>query len=81
MNKNMLIYILKRLAQVIITFFGIVTIVFFVIHLIPADPIKIMYGDGALSKNLDRELIEEVRKMYNLDKPIYIQFGIWLTGR
>ena len=78
MNKQLIIYIIKRLFQALVTFFGIITIVFFVIHLIPADPIKIMYGDGALSKNLDRELIEEVRKMYNLDKPIYIQYGIWL---
>lgn len=79
MNKQMLLYIAKRLAQTVVTFFGIITIVFFVIHMIPADPVKIMYGDGALSKNLDLELVEEIRKMYHLDKPIYVQYGIWLS--
>lgn len=78
MNKDMLKYIAKRLLQAVVTFFGIITITFFVIHLIPADPVKIMYGAGAMSKSLDRALIDEIRVMYDLDKPVYVQYGIWL---
>ncbi|MBI4976208.1 MAG: ABC transporter permease [Spirochaetes bacterium] len=77
MNQELLRYIGKRLLQAMVTFLGIITIVFFVIHLIPADPIEIAQG-GVMAKNLDRSVIESVRKLYDLDKPVPVQYVLWL---
>lgn len=77
MKNRFLAYIGKRLLQAIATFFGIITIVFFVMHLIPADPIQMQSG-GAMAKNLDRSVMESVRKLYDLDKPVPVQYLLWL---
>lgn len=77
MNNELLIYIIKRLLQAVLTFFGIITIVFFIIHAIPADPIKISQG-GMMAKSMDRSALEEVRKLYHLDKPVIEQYVLWL---
>ncbi|HOK39491.1 MAG TPA: peptide ABC transporter permease, partial [bacterium] len=57
-------YILKRLVQVIPTIFGIITLIFFSIHLIPGDPVDIMLGENALPIAK-----MELKKNLNLDKP------------
>lgn len=67
-------YILKRLGYGLITLAAISVIIFSVIHLLPGDPIQIMFG-----KNPVPELIEIARKYYGLDKPIYVQYFSWLS--
>lgn len=47
--------------------------VFFLVRLIPGDPIQVMLGDGA-----NPETIAAVREKMGLDRPLPIQFGIWL---
>lgn len=77
MKNELMRYIAKRLLQALITYFGIITIVFFIIRAIPVDPIQLQQG-GMMSKSIDRNVIEEVQKMYNLDKPVFVQYGLWL---
>jgi len=67
-------YILKRLGYGLITLAAISVIIFSVIHLLPGDPIQIMFG-----KNPVPELIEIARKYYGLDKPIWVQYFSWLN--
>ncbi len=64
------------------TLFGITLITFFVIQLAPGDPasLKAQSGTDALkSDQMAAEVIEETKKLYGLDRPLYVQYGIWLT--
>jgi len=51
---------------------GISVIIFSIIHLIPGDPIQIMFG-----RNPNPELIALAKKHYGLDKPVITQYFIW----
>jgi peptide/nickel transport system permease protein len=65
-------YILKRVLYGCITILGISVIIFSIIHLIPGDPIQIMFG-----RNPNPELIELAKKHYGLDKPVIVQYFVW----
>lgn len=51
------------------------TVVFLLIHLIPGDPVEIMLGETAMGAQKD-----ELRKELNLDKPVIVQYGIFLKN-
>lgn len=72
-------YITKRLILLIFVLFGVGTIVFFLIHMIPGDPVDIMLGDTAVAADKD-----ELRRNLGLDKPVLSQYvnylGSVITG-
>ena len=47
--------------------------VFLLLRLTPGDPAAIMAGDAATSEQIAR-----IRAGLGLDKPLVVQFGIWL---
>ena len=50
-------------------------IVFSFIHLIPGDPAQVMLGDMATP-----EQIQSLRETMGLDRPLHVQYWIWLRG-
>lgn len=68
-------HILQRLAQSVLTVFGALTIVFLVLRLTPGDPTAIMLGDYATP-----ELVATLRRQYGLDKPLPVQYAIFLKN-
>jgi peptide/nickel transport system permease protein len=68
-------YILRRLAQLIPSLLLITFMVFALMHAIPGDPARMMLGAG---EQLDAKQLEIVRKEYNLDKPLPVQYVLWL---
>jgi peptide/nickel transport system permease protein len=50
-------------------------IVFSFIHMIPGDPAQMMLGDMATP-----EQVQELREAMGLDRPVYAQYFIWLSG-
>lgn len=76
----MLRYLFKRLLLMIPTFLGITVITFFVIQLAPGDPatMKIQMERGRGNPQLAAKIVEDTRKLYGLDRPIYVQYGKWL---
>ena len=68
-------YIIKRLVQLIPVILGVSIIAFSLIHLAPGDPARTLLGQHATQKELN-----EIREKYGLDKPLYVQYGIWLNG-
>ncbi len=50
-------------------------IVFSFIHLIPGDPAQIMLGDQATP-----EQVEGLREAMGLNRPLYVQYGRWISG-
>jgi len=68
-------YLGKRLLLAIPTIWGVCTLVFFFVHLIPGDPVEVMLGETAQAA--DRE---ELRRQLGLDEPIVIQYFNFLAG-
>ena len=68
-------YLLSRLWQMVPVVFGVVTVVFLLIHLIPGDPVEIMLGESALAAQK-----EELRRELRLDRPVAVQYGEFLLG-
>ncbi len=57
------------------TLFGITLISFFIIHLAPGKPTDIL---TELNPKITPEAREKLEKYYGLDKPIMVQYGMWL---
>jgi peptide/nickel transport system permease protein len=68
-------YLAQRLAGAVLVVFGVISIVFLLIHLIPGDPVEIMLGEAASST--DREAL---RVALGLDQPVLLQFTHYLHG-
>lgn len=73
-------YLIKRLLLMVPTLFGITLITFFIIQLAPGSPIqsKLGFNEGVKAEEITKEIIEETNKLYGLDKPIHVRYGIWL---
>lgn len=67
-------YVVRRLLQMILVVFLMSLIVFTIIRLIPGDPAVVMLGPEGASP----EAIVAVRKDMGLDRPIAVQYLIWL---
>jgi peptide/nickel transport system permease protein len=70
----MLLYIGKRLTEIIITLIGITILSFFIIHLAPGKPTDVL---TELNPKITPEARERLEKYYGLDKPIIIQYLLW----
>ncbi|HEY4715865.1 MAG TPA: ABC transporter permease, partial [bacterium] len=71
----MLTYLFKRLLEMIPTLIGITLISFFIIHLAPGKPTDVL---ADLNPKMTPEARERLEKYYGLDKPIHIQYVMWL---
>ncbi len=74
MNKG--IYILKRLASLLLIALAVSLFVFYVLRVSGADPITTLIGN----KRSTEELRIEYTKEYGLDQPLFKQYLDWLTG-
>jgi len=63
---------LSRLLTMLITLIGVAIIVFFVVRVVPGNPIAMMLPPGATEADIDR-----LKALYGLDKSIVEQFVIW----
>lgn len=70
----MLGYVLRRVLAVIPVLIVVALFTFTILRLMPGDPAAVIGGDTATP-----EEIEIIRKSMGLDKPIYVQLGIWLA--
>ena len=71
----MLTFILHRLLGALLVIFGVISIVFLLIHMIPGDPVEIMLGESA--STADREAL---RTALGLNQPLLVQFQHYLSG-
>lgn len=67
-------FILRRLGLVLVTFFGITIFAFALVHLIPGDPVQLMFGD----RPVDSATLATMRANLGLDKPLYMQYLLYL---
>lgn len=66
-------YILKRLAQIIVTLFIFQTLLFVILTAMPGDVTNRMLTDP----NIPPEVVEETRRGLGLDDPVLVQYGRW----
>ncbi|HKI61521.1 MAG TPA: ABC transporter permease [Mariprofundaceae bacterium] len=64
-----------RVLQAIPTLLGVATLVFFLLHMVPGDPVDALLGETAMPA--DREAL---RESLHLNEPILQQYADYLTG-
>jgi peptide/nickel transport system permease protein len=66
-------YVLRRLLLVVPTLLLVSVIVFSLTRLIPGDVVVLMFEEKAYAEDL-----EALRAKLGLNRPIYVQYGLWL---
>ena len=73
-------YIVKRLIQALFVLILVTLIVFFVMRLLPGDPIIIYVAQTAELEAMPPEMLDKLRAEFGLDKPIMVQYANWMSG-
>lgn len=68
-------YVAKRLALLVITLLGVVTLTFFVSRVVPGDPARLAAGTRAKP-----EQVEALRTRLGLDRPLWEQYVRYISG-
>ncbi len=68
-------YIIKRILQIIPVLFVVTILIFLMIRLIPGDPATVMLGEKATP-----ELVQQMKIRMGLDKPLIIQYWVYLKN-
>lgn len=71
-------YLFRRLAEALVTLFGVAVLVFLLLRVLPGDEITARIGieAGAMTDTQ----IESLRRYYGLDVPVWQQFFSWITS-
>lgn len=69
----MIKYLIRRLFYSIFVIWGVITVVFFLVRVVPGNPAAMMLGPDASA-----EMIETVTRNLGLDKPLFEQYGVFL---
>ena len=72
----MLEYIARRLLFMIPLLLGITIVTFVVVHLSPGGPADMLTG---LSPKVSAEAKARLHSLYGLDKPLHVQYWLWLS--
>lgn len=62
-------FILGRLAQALLVLWGITTIVFFLLNIVPGDPVALM-----MKEHIQPDVVERVRREMHLDDPALVRY-------
>ncbi|MCF8060178.1 MAG: ABC transporter permease subunit [Bacteriovoracaceae bacterium] len=72
----MLAFTLKRLGDLIPTLVGVSLLSFFVIRLVPGDPVMLLLGE----RGADPKVYREMKKELGLDRPVINQYGSFVLS-
>jgi len=68
-----LVYIARRIVYVIPIVISVALVCFLLVHITPGDPlVSVLPPDASL------ELAQQLRAAYGFDRPLPVQFGLWL---
>ncbi|MFD0993219.1 ABC transporter permease [Tenacibaculum geojense] len=67
-------FILNKLFYGFLTLFGVVTVVFLLFNVLPGDPARMLLGQRE-----DSEQLENIRRKYGFDKPVFTQYLYYLN--
>ena len=69
----MLAYVTKRLVLVVPVVLSVALVCFMLVHIAPGDPLI-----SVLPPDASADLAAQIRQIYGFDRPLPVQFGIWL---
>jgi peptide/nickel transport system permease protein len=69
----MLRFVIRRILLVVPVLFGLLLLTFILMRVIPTDPAAALAGENASAEDIAR-----IRNHYGFDRPVYIQFPIYL---
>lgn len=69
-------YLIRRVLHFIPVFLGATFLIFAMVFMIPGDPIRALSGD----KPMPQSVQDTLRAEYNLDKPLWAQYGLYVAG-
>jgi peptide/nickel transport system permease protein len=71
-------YIARRLLQALIVLVLVTLVVFFVMRLLPGDPLLIYIAQSANIQAMSPESLDAMRAEFGLDKPLMLQYVYWI---
>lgn len=74
-SHPLLAFVLRRLLFTLLTLLGVIVVVFFLIQLVPGDPVRI-----ALGTRYTEEAYAALRSASGLDQPLIVQFFTYVGG-
>lgn len=69
----MLVFAFRRLLQAIPILLGVTLVVFGLVHIVPGNPIDMLMPPEA-----SPEIIAQMKAAFGFDKPLYVQYFLWL---
>jgi peptide/nickel transport system permease protein len=69
----MLLYILRRVAYAIPIALAVSLFCFMLVHIAPGDPVN-----AIVPPDSSKEVVDQIRHEYGLDRPLPVQFALWL---
>jgi peptide/nickel transport system permease protein len=73
-------YIIRRLIQAIIILLIVTVMVFFVMRLLPGDPLVLYMSETADLDAMSPEAMAKLKAEFGLDKPVMVQYVTWLKN-
>lgn len=70
-------YVLRRLLLAVPTIFGVIVFVFVALRVLPGSVVDALAQNGSI---LTEEQRTELERQWGLDRPLYVQFGLWWAG-
>jgi peptide/nickel transport system permease protein len=67
------VYVARRFVYVIPIIIGVALVCFMLVHITPGDPLV-----AVLPADASQELADQLRAAYGFDRPLPVQFGLWL---
>jgi ABC-type dipeptide/oligopeptide/nickel transport system permease component len=68
-------YLVRRVAQSLVTLVGMSVLVFVILRVLPGDPAKMLLPEGA-----PQSAVDELNRHLGLKKPLHVQYGIFLRS-
>lgn len=71
-------YVLKKLAQLVLSLIVLSLLVFFVSRLAPGDPLRAYYGEAI--ERMSSEQLAAAEQRLGLNDPLIVQYGKWAVN-
>src|SRR6476659_5051758 len=72
-RRSMTGYIIRRLLWMVPVLFFVAALTFFLMHLVPGGP-------WDQDRKLPPGVVQNLNRVYNLDKPVPVQFALYIQG-
>lgn len=73
---TMTLLVARRLLHAFLLILAVLVLNFLLIHMAPGDPADVIAGEMG---GATEEMLADIRKTYGLDKPVYVQLGVYLS--